>query len=92
MIPKNILNTKYGGNSEIVNAFVQNIMYLSFAAETNEISATLVHRQFNDQGTVFYDIDLFKFYSLYLQRELKLHSFLSTTTQFQVLNFILRRF
>ena len=51
------IGNEYGGDSKIVNAFVQNIMYLSVAAEPNEISATLVHRQFNDQGTtVFYRI------------------------------------
>ena len=30
-------------------------------AEPNKISATLVHRQFNDQGIVFYRFILFQF-------------------------------
>ena len=67
-----------------MNACVQNIMYLSVVAEPNEICHT------GSQTIQLYSIDLFKFYSLYLQRELQSfqsYNLSSATTQFQVLMF-----
>ena len=67
-----------------MNAYVQNIMYLSVVAEPNEICHT------GSQTIQLYSIDLFKFYSLYLQRELQSfqsYNLSSATTQFQVLMF-----